>query len=393
LNHNRWSDIRRPFLLAIVSCAACGMLFPGQGQGNTNTPDLPANARGRVGELQLEIRVPFEPTAFPSSGHTYLTYELHLTNVATNPITLRRVEVMDGDGATARLIAAIEGPQLDAQTQSIGQTADEGDNHLRLTAGQSSVVFMWLAFDSGIRVPNKLLHRVLTDDFAVQGPTIGTHYTKLRVLGSPVQGPNWLASDGPSIDQDNHHRRGLVTIDGRAVISRRYAIDWMQSERGSMYAGDPLNPRSYHSYDEPVFAVADGRILTARDGLPDNVPGHGEEFHPAVPITFDTVAGNTVVLDLGDGQYAHYMHLESGSLRVKTGDRVRRGQELGRIGDSGDARAPHLHFEVTTSARFGAGEGVPYLIERYRVRTENGHYESRTRELPLRNMSIDFGPP
>jgi hypothetical protein len=300
---------------------------------------------------------------------------------------------MDGDGASAKLLAATEGSQLDAQTQSIGQMADQGDNHLRLSAGQSSVVFVWLALDSGIRVPSKLRHRVLTDAFVADGPTIGTHYTKLRVLDSPVQGANWLASDGPSIDQDNHHRRGLVTIDGRAVISRRYAIDWMQSEHGSMYAGDPHNSRSYYSYGKPVFAVADGRILTARDGLPDNVPGHDAEFHPAVPITFDTVAGNTVVLELGGGQYAHYMHLESGSLRVKTGDLVRRGQELGKVGDSGDARAPHLHFEVTTSARFGVGEGVPYLIEGYRVKTENQHYESRTRELPLRNMLIDFGPP
>src|SRR5580704_5698745 len=59
---------------------------------------------------QLEMRVPFEPTAFPSDGRTYLTYELYLTNFAANPITLRRVEVLDADDSAAAPIAAFEAP-------------------------------------------------------------------------------------------------------------------------------------------------------------------------------------------------------------------------------------------------------------------------------------------
>ena len=127
--------------------------------------------------------------------------------------------------------------------------------------------------------------------------------------------------------------------------------------------------RSYFAYGKPVLAVADGRVVMARDGLPENVPGHGESFHPAVPITLETVAGNTITLDLGGGQFAYYMHLQPGSLRVKAGDRVRRGQVLARIGCTGDAREPHLHFEVTTSSKLVSGEGVPYLIDRYRCKS------------------------
>ena|SRR5438270_10225290 len=88
---------------------------------------------------------------------------------------------------------------------------------------------------------------------------------------------------------------------------------------------------------DATLAVADGRVTTARDGLPDNIPGHGGAFHSAVPITFKTVAGNTISLDLGGGQFAYYMHLHPKSLRVKAGDRVRSGQVLARVGDSGDA--------------------------------------------------------
>jgi hypothetical protein len=64
---------------------------------------------------------------------------------------------------------------------------------------------------------------------------------------------------------------------------------------------------------------------------------------------------------------------------------------LARIGVSGDPNVPHLHFEVTTSAKPLSGEGVPYVIDQYRVKTAGDTWQSYTRELPLRNMLVDFG--
>jgi murein DD-endopeptidase MepM/ murein hydrolase activator NlpD len=110
-----------------------------------------------------------------------------------------------------------------------------------------------------------------------------------------------------------------------------------------------------------------------------------------VPITPDTFAGNTIALDLGGGQFAYYLHLQPGSLRVKRGDQVQRGQTLALIGNSGDAREPHLHFQVSTSSNPLAGEGVPYLIDHYRVKSADDARQIRTRELPLKDMLIDFG--
>ena len=175
------------------------------------------------------------------------------------------------------------------------------------------------------------------------------------------------------------------------MTSRRYAIDWLQIEDGSRFSGDPRDRRSYHAYGKPVFAVADSKVVTAKDGLPENIPGHNEDFHPAVPVTIDTFGGNTITLDLGGGQFAHYFHLQPGSLQVKAGVHVRSGQLLARIGASGDAREPHLHFEVTTSSTPMSGEGVPYLIDHYRVKLADNTWETRTHELPLKDMEIDFG--
>jgi Peptidase family M23 len=81
----------------------------------------------------------------------------------------------------------------------------------------------------------------------------------------------------------------------------------------------------------------------------------------------------------------------SGSLRAKAGDRVRRGEMLARVGASGDAREPHLHFEVTTSSKLLAGEGVPYLLDRYSSKTASaGAQELHTRELPLDRSVVEF---
>jgi hypothetical protein len=339
--------------------------------------------------LQLEIRVPFEPTAFPSNGRTYLAYELYITNFTADPLTLRRIEVRDADASAANPIAAFEGEQLDVMSQPLG--LGQIDHRREIAGGGSVVVFLWLALDPGAHIPNRLSHRVVTADLSAEGAVIGTHHTSLLVLEPPVRGANWLADDGPSNDQDNHHRRGILVIEGRAQISRRYAIDWQQIENGRTFSGDASDLHSYHAYGKPVFAVADGTVVIARDGVPDNVPGHLAAISSAVPITMDIVAGNTIALNIGSGQFAHYMHLLPGSLLVKTGDHVLHGQILARIGDSGDAREPHLHFEITTSAKLLAGEGVPYVIYQYSVRSTNNTSELRKHELPLRGMLIDFG--
>jgi murein DD-endopeptidase MepM/ murein hydrolase activator NlpD len=249
---------------------------------------------------------------------------------------------------------------------------------------------MWVEFDRSEIIPNKLVHCVETSGGAEEGAAITTDQTQLRVLGPPLEGADWLASDGPSNDENNHHRRGVFVLNGSALDDRRFAIDWKQVKNGATYSGDARDVQSYYSYGKPVLAVADARVVAARDGLPDNIPGHGAAFHPAVPITLDTIAGNTITLDLGSGQFAYYMHLQPGSLRVHAGDRVRRGQPIARVGATGDAREPHLHYEVTNSPELALGEGVPYLIDRYWTKTANGATELHTRELPLDHEVADF---
>jgi len=66
------------------------------------------------------MRVPFEPTAFPSGPHFYVMYELHLMNFGTTPLSLSRIEVLDADAGTAQQIATFDAEQLEAMLQPLG---------------------------------------------------------------------------------------------------------------------------------------------------------------------------------------------------------------------------------------------------------------------------------
>lgn len=178
-----------------------------------------------------------------------------------------------------------------------------------------------------------------------------------------------------------------MVLGGRATQDCRHAIDWKRTANGASFSGAEGDIASYYSNGQQVLAVANGTVARIKDGIPNNKPGHvGAE---ALNLTFETIAGNTIALDLGQGQYAHYMHLQPGSLRVKVGQRVRQGDVIALVGNSGSSFEPHLHFEVTTSAETLTGEGLPYLLDEYDA-VVNGVVEHRRRELPVRGTIVSF---
>jgi hypothetical protein len=340
--------------------------------------------------VQVQVRTPVEPTVLPSEGKNYLIYELHLHNFTTEPITVHGIQVLDADRSGASALAQFKEPQLGASLRKV-TIGDDGSNVKRLGVGEGAVAFLCLAFDARGAIPLKLKHRVLFDQTSVESSPIKTNTTPLQVLGRPLVGSHWTAANSPSLY--SHHRMGLWVVGGDAAISRRYAIDWKKFDRaGNSYAGDPRDVHAYYAYGQKVLAVADGKVVAARDGFPDNVPKTAAGFEPATPVTLETIGGNQVIIDIGNGQFAAYFHLQPGSVTVKPGDHVRRGQSLARVGNSGDARWPHLHFQVTDKADAMASEGLPQLFDSYRITTANKGSEARTNEYPMGELVLDFGP-
>lgn len=119
---------------------------------------------------------------------------------------------------------------------------------------------------------------------------------------------------------------------------------------------------SSFSYGTEVLAVANGRVAALRDGVTEATRIADNKTHP-----HPDAAGNFISLDLGDGRFATYEHLRPGSIKVAKGDRVRVGQVIAEVGFSGDSTEPHLHFHVSDSAMPLEGEGLPYVLDRFRV--------------------------
>lgn len=340
--------------------------------------------------VQIQMRTPVEPTVLASRAVHYLVYELHVQNFTTEPATVRGIEVLDADRPVDTPVVEFKESQLNARMRQV-TIGDDAGNVRHLGVGQGAVVFLCLAFDSKSQVPARLRHRVLLDKAVAYSPTIRSHATLLPVLGRPLVGTDWTPGNNPSLH--SHHRMGLWVVDGTARISRRYAIDWKKYDRqGNAYSGNGRDVHAYYAYGQKVLAVADGRVVNARDGFPDNVPKTEAGFETALPVTLDNIGGNQVVIQSENGQFTAYFHLQPGSVGVKAGDYVRRGQVLARVGNSGDARWPHLHFQVTDGADVMGSEGLPYLFDSYRSKADGQQWERRTGEYPMGDVVIDFGP-
>lgn len=337
--------------------------------------------------VQLQMRTPVAPTPVSSNGRAYLFYEIHLSNLSGDPLTMHGIEVIADGAGTSNVIASFGVDVISTVFTAEGFSRPEGTH--QLGPGQSTVAFLCVAFDDRVAIPPALRHRVLLSDAVAEGPSVAIVRTPAPVLSRPVTGVGWTAKGHPALD--SHHRTGVFVFDGKAQISRRYAIDWKITRNGATFSGDALDVRSYHAYGQKVLAVADGVVFDARDGLPDNIPRTPAGFTPALPVTIDNAAGNFVVVRHGPGQFAFYAHLKPGSVRARKGERVRRGQLLGQIGNSGDARDPHLHFQLTTTPHVMDSEGLPYVLDRYKVQSSEGSWQLRSRELPMTLLPIDFG--
>jgi len=124
-----------------------------------------------------------------------------------------------------------------------------------------------------------------------------------------------------------------------AIQSQRYAYDLIQIKDGYSYKGDSKKNESYYMFGQEILAPEAGIVVHTINDVKDNVPvGVMNEAQPE---------GNLVVIDHGNGEFSYLAHLKEGSVTVKTGDRVAKGDKIGLGGNSGNSSEPHLHYQVS----------------------------------------------
>jgi hypothetical protein len=189
------------------------------------------------------------------------------------------------------------------------------------------------------------------------------------------------------------HRRSVTALHGRARIGQRFAIDWVKvGSNGDSHHGDESRNENWWGYGEPILAVADGEITEVVDGIPENTPR-------VLPkeITLDNIAGNHVILRISANRYVSYAHLQNGSIKVRLQEHIRRGAVIGLLGNSGQATAPQLHFQVSDGGSFLGSEGVPFIFERFQYFGPGSEYELNkhpsvpwVRSMPIGDVVLDF---
>jgi hypothetical protein len=340
-----------PLLLALLTLVAY-------------TPIERAEASENMTPLLLAVQdapVPF----MGSDGRVHLVYELDMNNFSSAEIAVEKVEVIS-DGATLQTLdtAAVAG-----RLQPGGQRDSTGT----LARSTRALLFLNVALAPGAKIPVELEHRVSLrvsaappghQEFEESGGKTTVDRRPVALIGPPLRGMRYISAD--SCCDAVRHTRAALPVNGRAWVAQRYAVDWEQTDAsGRIYAGPREKLESYAIFGQPVLAVADALVVSVIDGEPEQTPGN---YPTNIPL--DKADGNCIILDLGNHRYALYAHMQPGSIKVRSGEKVHLGQVIGLVGDTGNSTVPHLHFQVTDGPSSLSSNGFPYEISEFQVTGE-----------------------
>jgi hypothetical protein len=402
-------------LLSIMVSAVAVTLSINCQEGNAQTENATPQPVAYQ-DMPVKIESPLEPIPVKGTdGRWYLVYHLFLSNWSFSDLSLKSVEVLDhGRGTTLARYEEREltdlyrfrallptPPRIQASNKAVLR---------RLTSGRTGILFFWLAVDTLDAIPATLRHRFTFEpnpliklrhdsgsdadkDRVLDNFKVSVRNERPVTIGAPLRGGGWRCANGPAYNTAHQY---LAICEGRAYIAQRFAIDFQKVDVGGNILPSPfpdeITNKMFYGYGAEVLAVADAKVVFVKDGIPENVPQASGEIKPAVPITRETVAGNWIAIDLGNSRYAFYAHLQPGSIRVKVGDKVRKGQVIGLLGNSGNAVGPHLHFHIGDEYSLNGGdlngnEGLPFVFDSFEI---VGQSRRHTGEIPLNGTIVRF---
>jgi murein DD-endopeptidase MepM/ murein hydrolase activator NlpD len=168
-------------------------------------------------------------------------------------------------------------------------------------------------------------------------PAPARNQTELRL---PFRGEWFVMWGGDTRELNQHHD----------VPNQRFAFDFLGADaQGRTHQGDGTRNEDYYAFGREILAPADGVVTDVIDGVRDNAPG---SMNPYAAL------GNAVFIKHRDYEVSVMAHFRLGSIRVKAGDRVFRGQVLGQCGNSGNSSEPHLHYHLENTPVIQDATGI-----------------------------------
>jgi murein DD-endopeptidase len=352
---------------------------------------IPCFARERG--PRVEVVCPSPPIPVLIDRNEVLVYELHVTNFDTVPLTLKRLEILANEESNKPLIT-LEDDKLSAAMIRVGATtmssgpSGSAQDARTIDPGGRNVVFLWIELPVNHAMPLSLKHRATfsstpagasnPSDATLDDFQVPVSHDSAPRLSPPFGGGTWLVGDGPM--NNSNHRRSIFAIDGRIYSPERFAIDWVKigPNGDSRHEGTTKN-ENWWGWGEPVLAVADGEITEIVDEFPDNTP------RVLPPVTLDNIAGNHIILQIAQNRFVTYAHLQRGSIKVRAGDQVHRGDVLALLGNSGNTTGAHLHLQVTDRNSVLQSQGVPFVFADFTYLGPGSDYPEKQVSVPWFN--------
>ena len=230
-----------------------------------------------------------------------------------------------------------------------------------------------LVFSNGSRM---VLELVLDDKDQIAGlwirppkPAIPVPERNRTKLSLPFRGWWHVTWGGDTKDLNRHH----------GVRSQQYAFDFLVVDaEGISHDGSGDKNEDYYAFGKDLLAPAPGKVVEVIRGV-----------HDCEPRTMNSYSalGNAVFIRHQPHEVSVLAHLKRGSIKVKRGQQVDRGQIIGQCGNSGNSSEPHLHYHLQNTSRIEEATGIKCFFDAIRVE-DDGEVRQPDEYSPVKNDRI-----
>lgn len=191
---------------------------------------------------------------------------------------------------------------------------------------------------------------------------------------------------------------------GTTKYGEMYAIDFVivNKSKPSMkpykssfisYILTGVNLDYFYGWGEKIYAPVEGKIVKVIDGIEERNPVNivrdlrntlkvTKEFEKG-EIDSREITGNCVIIQYSIDGYCLLAHMKKGSIQVKEGQTIQKGEIVGELGHSGNSTMPHLHMQFMDSLDLEKANGIPFSIREYAI-YKNGIWIKKANELPTK---------
>jgi hypothetical protein len=204
------------------------------GDTSGDLPSVPAGNREEQTPLLMRVLQPPDPVR-GTDGKLHLVYELELTNTSPGTATVQSVETIEL--SSGEVVGTVAGDDIASRTALLGDIS--GATTQKIGSGQVAIAFLDVTFKDPGDIPETIEHRLKasykvpasfgSNLFPAETTYTGGPTEVLRedpvVLGPPLEGANWVATNGCCTVSP--HRGAMLALGGRLLAAERYAIDWI----------------------------------------------------------------------------------------------------------------------------------------------------------------------